>query len=154
MTIAETTTLPAILNNIKTLSDDTEENRNLLLAYIQTKYAERTVIDLLFENPVSTGKSIEMVYSAKWKRIKDGLAENIPLTEHETYQKEVKTTDVFGYDGNGTADDRITTEHTGRNENDDVFGNMEHSFDFYEMYAYYKIIAQDVVRELTTYVFE
>lgn len=154
MKVKEMTTLRTIIDNIGTLSDETEETKSTLETYINTKFGERTVIDSFVSEPVVAGNIIDMLYASKWKRIKEGITTDIPLTTHETHEKEEKTSDVFGYDGTGTTDTKITTEHTSENEIDDVFGNLNKSFDFYTNFKYYDVVARDVVHEITTYIFE
>lgn len=154
MLLNELNTLGDIINDIPTLQSETQDTRDSITSLIHTMYGERTVFEQFVESPGTAGKMLDLLYGRKWSKIKEGLDSDVSLTEHTTQEKEVKTTEIFGYDGNGTNDTRETTEHTGNNELDNVFDNMTNGIDFYKNFSYYRIVIQDIVSQITLSIYE
>lgn len=146
------TTLQTLIDNIGTLSAETSETKSDILAYIVLKYGERTVIDIT--DVAMFGRMIDLLYKTKWLKLKTAIESNISLTEKVDTDKETKTTEIYGYDGSGTKDNVITTEHELHDELPDVFTEMSKSLDFYNKFSYYCIVIKDIVNEISLKVYE
>lgn len=154
MILNELTTLPDIINNIGTLSDITDEDKTIIVTLIKTKYGSRTVFDsVTLVSSEMCGKMIDLMYARKWAKAKEAIDADVKATYKTIDDTETKTTTIYGFDGDGTTDNKVEITHKDYDEPDNVYDRMKQGLDFYSMFSYYNIIIHDIVHELTNSIY-
>lgn len=158
MLLSEYTYIGTIIDNIDYLSDDT--NKGLIAEYIEYNFTEKTMIPKIEnsnteDTAVEIGKFINMLYSDKWKIIKDSLNYDISGIEHTDTETTTEHNNIYGFNSStGVNDYEKTTTKENTVQEDNPYEKMTNSIDFKTNFNYYIIVIRDIVYTITTEIFD
>lgn len=157
MILSEYNYIGTIVDNINYLSDDT--NKSLITEYIEYNFTEKTMIPKIensntSDTAVEIGKFINMLYSDKWKIIKDSLNYNISGIDHTDTETTTEHNNIYGFNSSaGVNDYEKTTTKENTVQETNPYEKMTDSIDFKTNFNYYIIVIRDIVYTITTEIF-
>lgn len=143
------------INSIPYISENEKDNVNLIYNWVLVKgyskpissYADAvnngTITSQMLANIVST------MFSDKWKRVKTISELEIPLTGTDDTTIETVKNSIYGYNGESANDYEKTRTLTQNKEYPEIFEKLKENIDFREMFNYYGIIVDDIIKVLT-----
>lgn len=157
MILSEYNYIGTIVDNINYLSDDT--NKSLITEYIEYNFTEKNMIPKIensntSDTAVEIGKFINMLYSDKWKIIKDSLNYNISGIDHTDTETTTEHNNIYGFNSSaGVNDYEKTTTKENTVQETNPYEKMTDSIDFKTNFNYYIIVIRDIVYTITTEIF-
>lgn len=148
------------LNKIEYLKNNEDDKIETLNAIIIMFYGNRTTssfVDSVVDGTVSDSylaSAINLLYSDKWKVLKDFTDSNISITGRTDTEKETTENDIYGYNGDSAKDYVKTVTRDKTVEYDDIFSMLQSNVDIRNKLSYYKVVVSDIASCLATDVYD
>lgn len=145
------------LDSIAYITANENDNKTNLYWLVLASYGNKTtsaLVDVVSDKAI-IGDIINLKYSSKWSLIKSAFSKDINLTAKESERTEKIDNSIYGFNSETGVKDYTNVKTIKESvEWDDVYKKIKDTFDFHDKLSYYKIIASDIAKELTTCVYE
>lgn len=156
MLINEYLTDSSLLSDIQYLADNEADNITIIYNWIIGNYGSRTTAPITetITDKAMLGSIINLMYSDKWKTLKNAILADIDITGTTNKTTTTINNSIYGYNGDNAKDYTNVREKEEVRQYNNIFEMIEKNIEFRKLLSYYNVVVADIVDAISLSIYE